>query len=77
MWCFAHKIVTYYGKVHPDVSCSRDVVEDWLEDQRVLTTFQFFLSFQPKKNGIPVGASFASLVLGEIPQVSCKTETAF
>lgn len=59
------------------MSCGGDVAEDWLEDQRVLTTFQCFASFQPKKNGIPVGESFASLVAGEIPPMSCRTERAF
>lgn len=67
MYCIAHTIITYYGKVLPDVSCSGDIAEDWLDDQRALTTFHCFISFHPQKNGIPVGESFVSLVLHEIP----------
>lgn len=70
MQCFEHTSIAYYGKVHPDLYCSGDVVKEWLEDQRVLTNFQCSISFQTKKNDIPVAESFASLVLGEIPQMS-------
>lgn len=49
MQCFEHTSIAYYGKVHPDLYCSADVVEEWLEDQRVLTNFQCSISFQTKK----------------------------